>query len=325
MKSPVHDQQTTAPYRDARVLVLGASGFIGRWLTRRLADAGADVVAGIRNVHALDDLADIVTISAIDLLDFASVSDLIVRTAPAVIFNLSGYGIDPRERDEDRARRINAELPPLLLQGMQRAKLPAWRGQRVIHAGSALEYGTCGGDLAEDSDEQPTTLYGLTKLAGALALREASMMTGLDSVTARLFTVYGPGERAGRLLPTLLEAADTGRTIDLTAGTQLRDFTYVEDVVEGLLRLGAVWTSSMGIVNVATGRLYSVRHFIETAAQILGIRSDNLKFGALPTRNEEMEHEPVTIGKLRELTAWMPPTTLEQGIRRTRELAAGSL
>ena len=111
-----------------------------------------------------------------------------------------------------------------------------------------------------------------------------------------------------------------GKPIDLTAGLQKRDFTYVEDVVEGLLRLGTVWTTSAGMVNVATGQLYTVRHFIETAAQILGIRSDNLNFGALPTRNEEMEHDPVTIRKLVDLTAWAPSTTISQGIRRTREL-----
>lgn len=320
MNMPDYEPQTTMPYRGTRVLVLGASGFIGHWLTRRLADAGADLTAGVRNTHALDDLPGAVTVSKIDLLDFAAVTDLITRVSPAVIFNLSGYGIDPRERSEDMARLINAELPPLLLRAMRHTTLPAWRGQRVVHAGSALEYGTCGGDFAETSQARPTTLYGRTKLAGAVGLLNESAASGLASVTARLFTVYGPGEHAGRLLPSLLEAARTGAPIDLTAGTQQRDFTYVEDVVEGLLRLGTVWTSSAGLVNVATGELFTVRHFIETAAQILGIRSDNLNFGALPTRNEEMEHDPVTIRKLKDLTAWAPSTTLAQGIRRTREL-----
>ena len=308
-------------YRDTRVLVLGASGFIGRWVTRRLMETGADVVVAVRNSASMEDEVLPGPLLEIDLLDFGAVIDLVSQVRPAVIFNLAGYGIDPNERDEDKARLINAELPPLLLESLLPLSGSPWRGQRIVHAGSALEYGTCGGDLAESTAAEPTTLYGHTKLSGTQALQKASASSGITSVTARLFTVYGPGERPGRLLPSLLEAAHTGNCIEMTAGTQQRDFTYVEDIAEGLLRLGTVQTLQGNIVNLATGLLSTVRQFIETAAEILGIPMNHLKFDTLPVRQEEMEHEPVSILKLEELTSWVPSVSISQGIMRTRNLA----
>ena len=140
---------------------------------------------------------------------------------------------------------------------------------------------------------------------------------GITSVTARLFSVYGPGEHPGRLLPSLLEAARNGNHLELTAGKQQRDFTYVEDVVEGLLRLSVTNTLPGDIVNLATGHLTSVRQFVETAARIMGIPDDHLHFGALPTRLEEMQHKPVAVHKLKKLTAWLPSTSVAQGIELT--------
>jgi UDP-glucose 4-epimerase len=310
-----------AQYRDTRVLVLGASGFIGRWVTRRLMEMDADLVVAVRNPASMEDEALPGSPLQVDLLDFGAVSDLIDQTRPAVIFNLAGYGIDPNERLEDKARLINSELPPLLLESLHPLSGPQWRGQRIVHTGSALEYGKCGGDLAESTTAEPTTLYGRTKLAGTQSLQEASISSGIASVTARLFTVYGPGERPGRLLPSLLETARTGSCLEMTAGTQMRDFTYVEDIAEGLLRLGTVQTLQPNIVNLATGLLLTVRQFIETAAEILGIPEDHLKFDTLPVRQEEMEHEPVSIRKLEELTSWAPSVSISQGIMRTRNLA----
>lgn len=314
------DSRIAAQYQDARVLVLGASGFIGRWVTRRLMETGADLVVAVRDPASMEDEGLPGPPLQIDLLDFEAVSDLVGQIRPSVIFNMAGYGIDPNERDEDKARLINSELPPLLLESLPPLTGSPWRGQRIVHAGSALEYGNCGGDLAESTAAAPTTMYGRTKLAGTQALQKASLSSGIASVTARLFTVYGPGERPGRLLPSLLETARTGNCLEMTAGTQKRDFTYVEDTAEGLLRLGTVQTVQANIVNLATGLLFTVRQFIETAAEILGIPEDHLEFNTLPVRQEEMEHEPVSIRKLEELTSWVPSVSISRGIMRTRNL-----
>ena len=145
-------------------------------------------------------------------------------------------------------------------------------------------------------------------------------------MTARLFTVYGPGEHRGRLLPSLLETARQPGKLALTAGGQRRDFTYVEDVAAGLLRLGVSSAEPGEVVNLATGRLTTVREFSLTAAKVCRIPAERLEFGRLSTRPEEMEHTGVSLDRLKRLTDWphkpsyravIYATDPAQGIRKT--------
>jgi len=250
-----------------------------------------------------------------DLNRLEDLRKLIVRLRPSITFNLAGYGVDRSERDEADAYRINADLPRTLCETIAECRDLEWPGQNLIHTGSALEYGEIGGDLAEDSQPAPATLYGKSKLAGTQAVARCCGEYAISGVTARLFTVYGPGEREGRLGPSLMDAARTGQAIQLTDGRQRRDFIYVADVAEGLLRLGLSSAAPGEIVNLATGLLTTVRQFVEQAAGILNIPDERLLFGALPTRPEEMNHLPVAIDRLRRLTGWTPPTGIPEGIR----------
>jgi nucleoside-diphosphate-sugar epimerase len=119
------------------------------------------------------------------------------------------------------------------------------------------------------------------------------------------------------LLPSLAQAAESGLPVPLTAGMQRRDFTFVEDVADGLLRLGVAEVPPGAIVNLATGTLETVRRFIEIAAGVLPLAPEQLRFGAIPTREEEMEHAAVAVDRLRALTGWIPPTGIAEGVRRT--------
>ena len=91
----------------------------------------------------------------------------------------------------------------------------------------------------------------------------------------------------------------------------------MEDVSEGLLRLGQADWEPGSIVNLATGELTSVRAFCEVAAAKMGIPAENLGFGRLPTRDDEMAHDAVSITRLRELTQWQPSCNVAEGILRT--------
>lgn len=317
-------------YSGTRVVVLGATGFIGRWVARRLSRLDAHLFAVVRDEPRARELFGRYgirgQIAVQDLADLDSVPEIIGRLRPHLVFNLAGYGVDRAERDERMAFRVNARLPPAVAESLTETGGDDWQGQRFIHVGSALEYGEIDGDLREDSTPVPTTLYGRSKLAGTLRVSRICRASGLRGLTARLFTVYGPGEHPGRLLPSLLRTARTGEPLELTSGDQERDFVYVEDVVDGLLRLGLVEARPGEPVNLATGRLTSVRRFIEIAADVLGIDGELLRFGSLPTRSHEMSHAPVNNRRLRSLTGWAPETTIAAGVRRTRSfLEAGGV
>lgn len=312
-----------SPYAGARVAVLGASGFIGRWVARVLTMQGARLSLIVRDQAASGEIFGRYGIQGrvveLDLRETQSVQDALAEIRPSIIFNLAGYGVDRAERDRRTAYTINARLVRAICAAAQACPDAEWPGRQVVHVGSALEYGAIGGNLAEDSLCCPTTLYGKSKLAGTRLASRYGRTHGIRSLTARLFTVYGPGEGAGRLLPSLIEAGRTGQPLALTAGRQQRDFTYVEDVADGLLRLGVTTGQAGEVVNLATGQLTSVRRFAETAAGILNLPGDRLRFGASPVRPEEMEHDPVTVERLRTMTGWVPSTNIEVGIHRTLE------
>ncbi len=312
-------------YIGVRTIVCGASGFIGRRFVQALSRSGARVYAVVRSKTAAD-----LVVSACpsaceavecDLRNESCVRAVFAKVRPSITFNLAGYGVDPAERDGETAYALNAIVPQILADALYAYADASWYGQQLIHAGSALEYGQAGGNLAEDCVPRPTTLYGRSKLEGTLNVAAVARRTGLRAVTARLFMVYGPGERPYRLLPSLLRIARTGETLDLTDGVQRRDFTYVDDVVEGLLRLGVSAAKPGETVNLATGKLASVREFSDTAAQIMQIPVRQLCFGALPARKEEMYHEQVNVKRLYQLCSWLPTTTPAQGILWTAELA----
>lgn len=315
-------------YRGVKVLVLGASGFIGRWVAKKLCSHGAELYLVARNSKIAK---DIFTTHAItgeilswDLSTLDTVDKLFDQIRPATTFNLTAYGVDRSQRDEKIAYQINTHLVQAICEAITGKRDRNWRGQDVVHVGSAFEYGAISGNLSENSQPNPTTLYGKSKLAGTHLLIRYCRAAGIKGMVARVFTVYGPGERQGRLLPSLLEVAKRGNPLQMTAGEQKRDFIYVGDVAEGLLRLGMSAALPGAVVNLATGRLTSIRRFAETAAGILGIPNEKLRFGSIPNHYQEMEHAEVELKLLRQLTSWLPPTEIVTGLRQTIEFCLDS-
>jgi nucleoside-diphosphate-sugar epimerase len=322
-ESPTIDQA----YRGVRAAVLGGSGFIGAWTARALHRRGAAVTLvgrDARQIAAVRDALDpAIQIFIADLGDRDAPDRVIDASRPSVVFNLAGYGVDRSERDVALMEVLNVRMVERLCARLAAQRVVGWGGVRLVHAGSALEYGRREGALRESLVGEPATDYGRTKLEGTRMVESCCAATPLRAVVARLFTVYGGGEHPDRLLPSLIRTAQTGRPLELTSGRQRRNFTYVEDVAEGLLRLGISEVSSCTVVNLATRHMSSVRRFAETAADLMGI-DRLLVFGALPDRDDEMWHGEVDVTRLQTLTSWVPSTPIADGIRQSWELTGVS-
>lgn len=308
-------------YFDQNVVILGASGFIGNWVSRRLFEAGAELHFVVRDEQVARNLHEKCHIKGIyheiDLPGSQEqLAKLFAEINPAIVFNLCGYGVDRSERDEAISFRINEALVKVVCDALGNHHDKQWKGQQFIHVGSALEYGEDRSDLDESVFPQPSTLYGRSKLAGTLQMIDGCKENHLKGITARLFMVYGAGEHDGRLLPSLLALKNNPKALPLTDGNQQRDFTYIEDVVEGLLRLGAIEISQYPLVNLASGRLHSVKEFINKVANEFNIDRSLLKFGELPTRAEEMSHLPVSNQRLKTLIDWTPSGDLNETVKR---------
>ena len=310
-----------------RCLVLGASGFIGRWVVEELLAKGVPVGLQVRDPERLSEQVRVSAeeIYSTDLTKPGSGIEVVRLFHPDVVFNLSGYGVAKDERDEAVLQRINAGLVSELARALIENK-PTERCVRLIQAGSALEYGARAESMDEAAPVNPTTPYGRAKLAATVMLDEARN-AGLPCLTARLFTVFGQGERPGRLVSTLIGTRFGSERIGLSGGNQSRDWTYVEDVARALVGLAEVSPDAVlerrypfdaPAINVASGALTTVRNFVSGLAVELSINPDRLGFGDLKELPEEMHHPPVPKERLEAALGWAPPATPKLGMAQLR-------
>src|SRR5215469_15426413 len=129
----------TGAYANKRVLVFGASGFIGRWVARKLEDAGAETFLVVRNATASAALFERWGIEGEivegDLCRSGAAAEIVQRLRPSVTFNLAGYGVDTTERDESLSEKLNATLPRELCEAAAQYRNDSWRGQSIVHVG----------------------------------------------------------------------------------------------------------------------------------------------------------------------------------------------
>jgi len=311
-------------YAGVKALVLGASGFIGRWIAKALDEQGADVWIVGRKQETLDAVGrecgfnNVWTLTA-DLSRRGEFGRVFHKIQPEIVFNSAGYGISKTENKAADFWKINTELPREIALTVGDCGRTPWSGMRLVHVGSGFEYGSVPGNVVESTIANPVSLYARSKLAGTDFIRQASARGGRGLVV-RLFTVYGPGEHPQRLLPSIMELSGTNRPLELTAGDQERDFTYVKDVATGILKLGLLDAIPGNLVNLATGRPTSVRAFTENAARVLGLEPDQLKFGAIPSRDDELSQGCVDISLLKKLLRWEPAYSITDGIIDTLEV-----
>ena len=150
-------------YDGVRVVVLGASGFIGRWVARYLSASEADLHLVVRQRAPAERVFSRYNVqgevSELDLRNFDAVRELLQAIKPSITFNLAVYGVDRSERDELMSYQINAQLIRVLCETIAEIRDLTWVGRDIVHVGSALEYGSISGDLSEDSVPSPTTTY----------------------------------------------------------------------------------------------------------------------------------------------------------------------
>ena len=295
-------------------LVLGAFGFIGRHLTRRLVRDGWEVsAAALADRSPRRTLPKEATTVTVAKLDSDGIGTALDAARPGVVFNLVAAGVEPNSRDPESLAAGNAGIVASLLSALQDRN-----GIRVIHTGSWSEYAdpTSNTPISEEHPIAPSTAYGTAKAEGTLLGLRQSRGTGNPFTVLRLFHVYGPGEAPHRLLPYLVDRLTRGEPADLTAGTQIRDFVYVSDAVDALVA-AATTDLETEPFNVATGIGTAVADVVRMVAAELDAPNHLLRFGALESRPDEPETVIGNAARFSTATGWSARTSVAAGVRRT--------
>jgi nucleoside-diphosphate-sugar epimerase len=291
-----------------RVLVTGASGFIGRRALGALSRRGFEVHAVTRG-GAPGDAPDEVAWHAADLLDGAARRGLLEAIGASHLLHLAWYA----ESGSFWSARENAPWVAATVGLVD--EFAAAGGRRAVLAGTCAEYDwSAPQPLAEDAPLRPATYYGICKDATRRVVAGLAEQDGIGLAWGRIFFLYGPREDERRLVASVARALVAGERAPTSAGTQRRDFLHVDDVAGAFAAL--LDSAVLGAVNIASGEAVEVRRIVEELGRAAG-RGELLDVGALPARPDEPAELAADVTRLHDEVGFVPRIGLERGLRET--------
>lgn len=290
-----------------RVLVTGATGFVGRQTLSFLTRRGYEV-------HALTSRpapADSSTVKwhHADLFNYDRTRTLIADVRPSHLLHFAWYA-EPGKfwQSDENFRWLEASLSLL-------RNFADQGGRRVVMSGSCAEYDWSSGFCSESSTpRRPATPYGTCKNALHEALGSFCTERGLSGAWGRIFFLYGPGEHKAKLVASVISSLLEGRAARCTHGNQVRDFLHVEDVASAFVAL--LDSAVEGAVNIASGNPTTIRDIVLMAADQCEAR-ERVEFGAIAAPANEPPLLVADVCRLHDEVGWEPAYQIGAGIQQT--------
>lgn len=293
-----------------RVLVTGADGFVGRHLVPELAGLGFTVIPAAGPAAGPGAAGDVPGLLRADLLSPGAARDLVRRARPTHLVHLAWH-TDPADYRESPRNADWAEASRTLALAFAGAG-----GQRALFAGSCYEYEWGPGPLREQASPcRPATPYGAAKLA---LFREISSLYGVSGpgfAWARLFFLFGPGERPEKLVPSAIRLMAEKSPVPLPGGNLVRDYLYIKDAASALARLLA--GPAQGPVNVASGEPVRLGELVSEIARAMGVAPDLRPGGYEAAGAAAAPGVVADVGRLREELGWRPRFSLREALAAT--------
>ena len=294
-----------------RVLVTGATGFIGRRCLPRLTELGYEVHAlSSRSSPSLPSPGpSAVTWHHVDLLA-AGAADAVCEAVAAHDLLHLAWDTTPGQYTHTP---LNLDWLSASLRLVR--SFVAHGGRRLVTAGTCFEYAHSDARCVEGvTPIAPDTLYGTSKAALDAVVTHFASEAGIESAWGRIFFLYGPHEHPDRLVASVTRALLAGREAPCSIGTQVRDFLHVDDVAGALVALLA--SRATGDVNVASGQPVTIRDLVLEIGEQVG-RPELVLLGARPLSPRDPPHIVADVTRLRDEVGFTPRFSLREGVRDT--------
>jgi nucleoside-diphosphate-sugar epimerase len=295
------------------VLITGATGFVGASLVRRCLDRGREVHVIVRagaNTWRIDDIRTRVRQHEGDLLDADRVRAIVAAVRPSAICHLATHGGFAAQQDTRAIFETNIFGTMNLLRACETTDFDCF-----VNTGSSSEYGIANRPMEESDRIEPRGDYAVSKATSTLFCTSEAVEKGLPVMTLRLFSPYGPWDDGRRMVPYVVSSLLRGEAPQLSSPRHVRDYVYIEDVLDAYERAMAAPLSGT-VFNIGSGMQYTIGDVVDrigaavpgSVAPIWGARG--------PQRNEPAVWA-ANIEKARAQLGWEPRTSLPEGIART--------
>lgn len=292
----------------SRILVTGASGFVGAAVADLAAREGHQVTALVRNPSSprAVSLAERCDIAVADLSNRDSVRAALSEARPDYVIHSAWEGVG----GPDRAGDIQLDNIRTTVDLLDSAIAAGAR--RFIGIGSQAEYGRHDRRIDENAATQPFLLYGAAKLSACHLTRQRASEAGIGFAWLRLFSPYGPGDNPNWLIPSVAAQILAGQAPRTSAGTQKWDYLHIDDCAQGILAT-AVTENAHGVFNLSSGRAVTVRSIVERLRDLACPRLP-LTFGEIPFGPNQIMHLEGDCSRLIAATGWTPHIMIEDGL-----------
>jgi len=299
--------------KNKNVLVTGGSGFIASHLVKQLLSLGAKVTITTRYNSVIDnirleDVWENINVIECDLRDPDSLQD-IKKLKPQIIFHLAAYNhVGQSFTHVSEVFDVNAKGTANLMQAYEDY-------EKFVYMSTSEVYGhQTRVPFVETMTPNPISPYAITKYAGELFARMKQRI-GKPVVIVRCFNTFGPYQSVKAIIPEIILKCLKGKPIDATEGKQTREFNYVEDIVDGIIKASKSDTT-LAAINIGSGEDVSIKKLIKKIARLTQSKS-KLNFGALDYRPTEIWEMKADNTNAKAYLNWEPRHNLTEGLTKT--------
>jgi len=297
-----------------KVFITGATGFIGSNLARRCLERGAEVFINVRKTSdtwRIKDILPEINSVLVDISDYEKLSGALKEVRPDFIFHTAAYGGSADQKNTEKIIETNIIGTVNLVRSCRNISLSL-----LVNTGSSSEYGIKNSVMDESSLLEPVTEYGVSKAAATLFCQSYAAAYDLPIVTLRLFSPFGRYEQKSRLVPSVILAALQKINPQISSRQFVRDFIYIDDVLDAYESAVRLRNSSGNIFNIGSGRQHSVGEVVDCIIKILG-NEVAYETGTPQAWKNEPAFWQADIQKAKSELPWEPGYSLERGLAAT--------
>lgn len=297
-----------------KILITGGAGFVGANLIQKLIKKNYSLYILIRkneNLWRINSIKNKIHIYENILNNKEKLTLLLKKIRPKYIYHLATYGAYPKQQNLNNMIQINIKGTVNLLSASCDIDY-----KKMIVTGSSSEYGKKIKPMQESDFLEPNNFYAAAKAAQTYFCQAFSYTFNKPINILRLFNIYGPYEEKGRLVCSVIKSALEGSPISLATGKEARDFTYVDDVSDAIIKSSAKKLPLGAIYNVGTGKQSTI---LDLAKEVVKITKSNSKINlnVYPGRKWDTTHWIADIKSIKKDVGWSPKHSLSEGLKKT--------